>query len=251
MNESVKFITSPDGEYLKKITELWSKTFGDDEAFVSSIIASKSYAGAVCAESNGELIGMAHLIKLENQSRAYYLYAVATAAEHRGKGICSSILNFLKTKSTEEKFALLLHPADKGLAEFYNKNGFSPVLYFYEISCSGDGGNYFEISCAEYKSQRDFQFGGNGYFGFDEDMLSLSGLKFIGFDIDGEYMCAAVSVDKVCEVCAPPHMLGKAAKRAANSAGKILMLDSVPIGAEVAVMAYNAVDFSYFNLFLD
>ena len=133
MNESVKFITSPDGEYLKKITELWSKTFGDDEAFVSSIIASKSYAGAVCAESNGELIGMAHLIKLENQSRAYYLYAVATAAEHRGKGICSSILNFLKTKSTEEKFALLLHPADKGLAEFYNKNGFSPVLYFYEI----------------------------------------------------------------------------------------------------------------------
>ena len=75
--------------------------------------------------------------------------------------------------------------------------------------------------------------------------------SFIGFDIDGEYMCAAVSEDKVCELCAPPHMFGKAAKRAANSNGKILMLDNVPIGAEVAVMAYNAVDFSYFNLFLD
>ena len=85
MNESVKFITSPKGEYLKKITKLWCKTFGDDEAFVSSIIASKSYAGTVCAENNGELIGMAHLIKLENKSRAYYLYAVATAAVRKAE----------------------------------------------------------------------------------------------------------------------------------------------------------------------
>jgi len=250
MSETVKFITSPKGESLEKIIDLWGRIFGDSQAFITSVISSESYAGAVCVECDGILVGMAHLLSLEGNKKAYYCYAVATAEEYRGKGICTSILAFLKDKCERENAALLLHPAHSGLVSFYKRHGFESLSYSYEISCQGDGGQHFEISPAEYKLQRDFQFGGAGYYGWSENILALSGVRFIGFEIDGEYMCAAVSDNLVCELCAPPHMLGKAARRAANLAEKVLMIDSLPVGADVSVMGFNA-EFSYFNLFLD
>ena len=251
MNESIKFITKPDGEYQKKIVKLWEDTFGDSEKYILSVISSDFYSGMAYAECNGELLGMAHLLRLESGKKAYYCYAVATAEEHRGKGICKNILDFLKEKCKEENSALLLHPADDNLAAFYKRHGFQPLSYTYGISCQGDGGAYFEISSAEYKLQRDFQFGDAGYYGWSEQSLKLSGLRFIGFELDGEYMCAAVSGRTVCEICAPPHMMGKAARRAANSAEKVLMFDFSPVGADVAVMGYNVFEYNYFNLFLD
>ncbi len=251
MNVIVKFITSPFGEYLEGIVNLWKNVFGDSEEFVLNIMSSKSYIGAAIALMDDKLVGMAHLLGLEGEIKAFYCYAVATSEEYRGKGICKNMMMYLKDKCAEENASLLLHPAEKSLVAFYEKLGFSVFSYDYEFACQGDGGKLYEISPSEYKLQRDFQLGGKGFFGWDENVLSLSGLKFYGFDIDGEYMCAAVSEAKVCELCAPPHMLSKAARRAANIVGKVVMEEANPLGAEVSVMGYNVSNYSYFNLYLD
>ncbi len=251
MNVIVKFITELSGENLRGVVRLWQDIFGDSEEFISAVVADDSYVGAVVAIYEDRIIGMAHLFSLEGKERAWYCYAVATSEEHRSKGIGKKLMTYLVDKSKEENCALILHPADNSLEAFYKKLGFSSLSYSYEISCQGDGGKFYHISPSEYKQQRDFFFGGNGYYGWSKSMLSLSGLRFIGFDIEGEYMCAAVSENRVCELCAPPDMTGKAARRAANIAEKILVEETNPIGANVSVMGYNVSEYSYFNLFLD
>lgn len=251
MNVIVKFMTVLSGENLLGIVRLWNKVFGDSEDFILAVATSESYAGAAIAMRDGEIVGMAHLLRPEGEKKAYYCYAVATSEEYRGNGIGKELMNCLAHKCKDENCALLLHPADNSLENFYKRLGFVSLTYSYEIDCQGDGGIYHEISSSEYKLQRDFLFGDIGYYGWGRDILDLTGLRFIGFDIDGEYMCAAVSDERVCELCAPPHMIGKAARRAANLAKKVLVFESNPLGADVAVMGYNVSEYSYFNLFLN
>ena len=250
---NVKFISNPTGAGLEKIIKLWYETFGDEESFVSRFVSLGDYVGAVCAEADGELVGMAHLISLEGDKKAYYCYAVATKESHRGKGICGEVLEFIKNKCREDGAALLLHPASEGLAAYYRRHGFAPLSYSYTVECEGDGGAFYDISAAEYKRIRDFQLEGYGYYGWSEEMLEMSGLRFIAFDIDGEYMAAAIGKTKIYELCSSPLLSGQAARRAATACGKaeIVMTESNPACAEVAVMGYNCSEFSYFNLFLE
>ncbi len=250
MNGTLKFITRPEGKELLAVTRLWQRVFFDDEAFVSALITSYSYAGAVCLFFDKELGGMAHLLKTESGG-AYYCYAVATDEKYRRQGICKRILDYVKEKAKSEGMALLLHPADDKLSAYYKKQGFEPLAYSYEIKCRGDGGATFDISPEEYKRIRDFQLDGHGYYPWSAEILRLSGARFIGFDIDGEYMAAAIVNGKVAEIAAPIHMMGRATRRAANAAEAIVMSDDSPVGNRVAVMGYNAPQYSYFNLYLD
>ena len=249
----VKFTESPCGENLFGIIKLWSEVFGDDESFISKFVCCGDYAGAVVAEYENKTVGMAHLISLEGNRKAYYCYAVATDADYRGRGICKEILEFIKEKCRAENAALFLHPATDSLAAYYRKHGFAPIAYSYTMECEGDGGKVHQISASEYKRIRDFQFDGYGYYGWSEDMLELSGLSFISFDIDGEYMAAALYGNKIYELCAPPHLQGQAARRAASASGSatVVMSADSPACAQVSVMAYNCSEFSYFNLFLE
>ncbi len=250
MNGTLKFITSPTGKDLIEITRLWHGVFKDDEAFVSALINSDSYAGAVCVYFEDELGGMAHLIKTE-KNNAYYCYAVATNEKYRRQGVCKMILDYLKLKCEKDGAELLLHPASDKLSDYYRKHEFAPLGYSYEMKCQGDGGDLFEISPNEYKRIRDFQFEGLGYYPWSAEILGMTGARFIAFDIDGEYMAAAIVNEKVCEIAAPVHMLGRAIKRAANVAETVVMADDSPFGNSASVMGYNVQQYTYFNLFLD
>ncbi len=253
MKMNTVFVKTPSGELLKNIISLWQKVFGDDESFVCRLVSSESYVGAFCTEYGGELLGMAHIISLESSRKAYYCYAVATTPACRGRGICRHIMKHAAAMCEAENAALLLHPASEGLADYYRVCGFVSLSYSYSVGCEGDGGAFSRVSAAEYKRIRDHQLGGMGYYGWNEDMLGLSGLEFISFDIDGEYMAAAFRDGEIVELCAPPHLLGRAAKRAASVGGKctVVMLENSPLDAQTSVMGYNCPEFSYFNLFLD
>lgn len=250
MNGTLKFITRPEGKELLAITKLWQRVFHDDEAFVSTLIASDSYEGAVCIFFDNELGGMAHLLKTEGRG-AYYCYAVATDEKYRRQGICKRILDYIKEKAKNDGVALLLHPVDDRLSEYYKKQGFVSLAYSYEFKCQGDGGAIFDISPEEYKRIRDFHLDGLGFYPWSVDMLKLTGARFIGFDIDGEYMAAAIVNERVSEIAASVHMTGRAVKRAANAAKAVVMPDDSPVGNSVAVMGYNVAQYSYFNLYLD
>ena len=163
MNGTLKFITRPAGNDLLAIAKLWQRVFSDDEAFVSALIDSDSYEGAVCMFFENQLGGMAHLIKTEGGG-AYYCYAVATDEKYRRQGICKRILAYAKEKAKNDGVALLLHPASDSLSEYYKKQDFQLLAYSYEMKCQGDGGAIFDISPDEYKRIRDFQLDGSGYY---------------------------------------------------------------------------------------
>ena len=253
MNLTVKMIEK-DIEYpASDIKSLWSEAFGDDEGFIEGVITSPDYRGAVCAFLDGELIGAAHLLAFAGRDDALYCYAVATSERSRGLGICSEILSLLRRYSDENNVAILLHPASRSLSGFYEARGFKPLAYTHSYRCTGDGGSYNAVSVSEYAHIRDFAYGGRGYFGWSEDVLSLTGLSFIGFDVDGEYCAAAVYGDKIYEVCASPLSYGKAVRRAASFAGEATVLEQtdVPLGAVCSVMGYNVNDYTYFGLFIE
>ncbi len=253
MSFSIRLVRNFTKSLYNAAQTLWMSTFGDSADFIGAVTGSESYYGAVVAECDGELAGISHLLRVSGERPGLYIYAVATDERYRNRGVCTEMLELLKTYSLGQGLSLLLHPADVGLASYYRRRGFVPLSYRICDIAEGDGGKYTEITAEEYLSVREFCFGGRGFYGWTEDVLSVSGLRFIAFDIDGEYCGAAINGATVCEICASPVSYGKAVRRAARAAGtaSVMTLTDIPLGAEVAVMGYNCDDYSYFNLFLE
>ncbi len=253
MDVEVIFEEQPRGKYLFDVILIWKKVFGDDEEFILKIINSEEYAGVAYALYNDNVVGAAHLICVEGSTKAYYCYAVATDEKYRKNGIATLVMNCLKDKCTGEGAALLLHPANSSLANYYKRLGFNILSYSYTAKIQGDGGTFSVISPNEYKKIRDFYYGSKGYYGWSHNILGMSGLKFVAFDYNGEYMAAAVRKGKICEICAPIDLLGVCARRAASvdECADMIIFDNYPVATDVAVMGYNCPCFEYFNLFLD
>ena len=249
MTIEIKTLKRTDGKHIK----LWKEVFGDSEDFIRRVFDAQAYYGAVTATLDGETAGAAHLLSLSD-SNAFYCYAVAVKEQHRGHGIGRALMEHIKNFSCETSASVLLHPASPSLCDFYGSLGFCPVLFRSSFRCEGDGGAFSLISAEEYCRMREFTFGGAGFFAWNGEMLSLTGLSFIGFDIDGEYCAAAVDGRCVYEVCASPISYGKAVRRAASfcsGTAEVYSISDMPMDADVAVMGFNCDSVSYFNFFLD
>lgn len=249
MNFEIKFVKNPHAGH----TELWREVFGDSEDFIRCVTAADAYYGAVTAVISGETAGAAHLLSLSG-GNAFYCYAVAVKERYRGRGIGQALMKYIKQFCSETGASVLLHPASPSLCDFYGRLGFRPLLYRSSFSCVGDGGAFAPISAEEYAVMREMSFGGGNFLGWSSELLSLTGLSYIGFDIDGEYCAAAVCGGCVHEVCASPVSYGKAVRRAASffeGGAKVFEMTDIPMGAETAVMGYNADGDLYFNFFLD
>lgn len=106
---------------------LFMDVFGDDEALVDRfIIRYYSPSQMLGVFEQGELVAMLHLVPFESElGRTTYIYAVATAAEFRGRGLASSLISrALRMIGERGDDAAILIPAP-GLEGFYARLGFS------------------------------------------------------------------------------------------------------------------------------
>ena len=113
------------------LSRLWKQAFGDtDEEITRFFREAYPHASGFAARDGETLVGMCFALPQQLSCgdtvlSAAYLYAVATDEDYRGQGLCRALLAFaekeLKKRGTE---AVLLVPADEGLAAMYERLGY-------------------------------------------------------------------------------------------------------------------------------
>lgn len=124
---------------IPQLKALWQTAFGDDEAFIDSFFAT-AYAPSRCrCATVGEDVAAALYwfdVTCDGQRMAY-IYAVATAPEHRGKGLCRALM-----ADTHDHLALrgykgvLLVPEGDALRRMYGNFGYRDCTTIREFVCA-------------------------------------------------------------------------------------------------------------------
>lgn len=132
---------------LPALQALWQETFGDPPAFTGRFYQTFGANSAIVAEKEGKIIAMIHplpvaLAQNGQYSFGVYIYALATAPDHRGKGIASRLLEAAETnlfpapptlsdsskltaKETDTPAFSLLIPGEASLFDYYRARGYN------------------------------------------------------------------------------------------------------------------------------
>ena len=139
---------------LPAITALWGEAFGDGPEAVSFFFESFPDCLSFVAEEQGEIAAMVHALPqtLSPDIPAAYIYAVATAKAHRGRGLCRQLMNFAETDLRRRGAACcVLTPGEPSLFRFYEKQGYEAA--FTRTRNPFPGGE--PISAADYARRRE------------------------------------------------------------------------------------------------
>lgn len=123
----------------KQLKELWRLAFGDSEEFIDLFFAT-AYAPERFRflEENGQVTAALYWLDCEYAGQKMaYIYAVATHPEHRGMGLCRTLMSQThKTLEEQGYAAALLMPAETGLRQMYAKLGYRECSRVSEFSCT-------------------------------------------------------------------------------------------------------------------
>ena len=109
------------------LRRLWKEAFGDEDAFLDAFFSlAFSPRRCRCITENGGVLAALYWFEATcGGQRFAYLYAVATAKSHRGRGLFSALLADTKQVLAEEGFdGILLVPENESLGRMYEKFGF-------------------------------------------------------------------------------------------------------------------------------
>ena len=147
------------GADIVALRSLWKEAFGDTDEFLDSFFAT-AYSPQKCMTAflDGELAGALYLFECEfNSQKIAYIYAVATAKKHRGKGVCRKLMDNTHLYLKKSSFtAAILVPGSKELFAFYEKLGYKTCSFLDEFECKAQLGNldFCEISAEQYEALR-------------------------------------------------------------------------------------------------
>jgi predicted N-acetyltransferase YhbS len=114
---------------IAQLTTLWQQAFGDTSEFIRGFFETGfSPERCMLAEENGILLGALYWFDCQWESKKIaYLYAVSTDEAHRGKGICTALMDATHNHLQKENYdGCILVPAEEHLFRFYEKLGYSP-----------------------------------------------------------------------------------------------------------------------------
>ena len=126
---------------IEELKALWERVFGDDRDYIDRFFDT-FYSPDICAvcECDGKIAAAAYLMPVgdfvtgthESVSCAH-IYAVGVLQEYRGKGLGKLVTEKCVRLGEENGFgAIVLHPADERLFEFYRSLGFCTAFYIPE-----------------------------------------------------------------------------------------------------------------------
>ena len=128
---------------IAELQQLWQEAFGDSQEDIAEFFATGFSPQRVhCIWEDGKPVSALHWFdsRLADKKIAY-LYAVATARAHRGKGLARRLMDETRTILTEKGYAgMILVPMQESLFGFYKKLGFTPATTINEFIC--DAGPY-------------------------------------------------------------------------------------------------------------
>ncbi len=128
----------PAPHQIPALKNLWQECFGDDLAFIDSFFdAAFADTHCLCVWEDGQPLAAAYWMDCSYaQGRLAYIYAVATAPAHRGKGLCHQLMAAIHSLLLQQGYAgSLLVPGSPGLADLYRGMGYDFFGGKAEFSC--------------------------------------------------------------------------------------------------------------------
>ena len=135
-------IDFPSASQYPALKELWAEAFGDEESFIELFFSTGfSSQRCRCMTVNGDLAAVLYWFDCETDSgKLAYLYAVATAKAHQGKGLCRALMENTHALLREQGYGVaVLVPGEPGLFEMYAKMGYQNLPCMDSFSCTASG----------------------------------------------------------------------------------------------------------------
>lgn len=132
-------IDVPGNNRIPQLRQLWKEAFGDSDAYLDSFFAlAFSRDRCRCILENGQVKAALYWFDCFCQGQKLaYLYAVATAENSRGKGLCRQLMAAAHTHLKTEGYAgAILVPASDNLRQMYAKMGYLPGTRISELGCA-------------------------------------------------------------------------------------------------------------------
>ena len=132
----------PLSEQLEGLKALWQEAFGDEDGFLEHFYTHGFAPDRCrCITLDGQIAAALYWFDCSYQGKPLaYLYGVATAKMHRGKGLCRNLLENTHAHLKYLGYAgAILVPAKDGLFQMYEKMGYAPCASVSEFTCrAGD-----------------------------------------------------------------------------------------------------------------
>jgi len=132
-------IDAPQNIHIPALRRLWKQAFGDEDAFLDSFFA-MGYAPERCRQLtvDGHLAAALYWFDCEwAGGRLAYLYAVATDAAFRGRGLCRALMEDTHRQLKELGYdGAVLVPGSESLFRLYEKMGYRTCSTIREFSCT-------------------------------------------------------------------------------------------------------------------
>lgn len=140
-----------------ELKDLWKEVFGDSDAYLD-IFFSKVYteSNTLVHYQDGKVAAALYMIPYELYigGKSYsimYLYALATKAEYRRKGIMTELIKQAHVIGTARGYiSSVLIPACQDLYAYYNKMGYNIIYYQNKLILSK---NEIETLCRKEKTE--------------------------------------------------------------------------------------------------
>ena len=123
---------------IAELKKLWQEAFGDSEETLDAFFTHGfSEDRFLCIQENGVPVCALYWFDCCLQGhKLAYLYALATAKSHRGKGLASRLMAQAHTRLKEQGYAgVILVPGSDDLFAFYEKMGYRAATTVTEFSC--------------------------------------------------------------------------------------------------------------------
>jgi len=125
---------------VEQLKEIWKQSFADKDCFINFYYANRFKAErTVVLEEAGELAAMLTVILLDlvlpdkERLKTAMLYAIATHPAYRNKGLARQLIEQTNQSLAVQGTAFsVLVPAEKGLFDFYYRQGYQPGFYLRE-----------------------------------------------------------------------------------------------------------------------
>lgn len=121
---------------------IWKEAFGDTDAFISSFFDTAfTPERCCCISQNSEVMAAAYWFQVEFSGyKGAYIYAVATAQRHRGKGLCRALMEHIHEHlQTRGYDGTMLVPGDAGLRNMYAGMGYASFGGMDSFTCEANG----------------------------------------------------------------------------------------------------------------
>lgn len=189
-------IEQPTLAQIPRLKQLWKSAFADEDAFIDRFFAVTFAPQRCCCVTEADsVLAAAYWFDVGfSGKRAAYVYAVATAPEHRGKGLCRQLMGYIHSHLAKKGYAgVMLVPGDDGLREMYGKMDYVNFGGMQEFACAaGEAATAVtQISAEEFARLRRALLPVGGVIQEDENLGFLA--QFYRFYRGDGFLLAAAS----------------------------------------------------------